>query len=831
VTEPETAEPTPSVAFGRPGMAPRWTHGDKDGIGTAYSADSRLWFTLWRGIATEVYFPTIDQPQTRDLQFLVSDGETFFHEEKRHLRPTVQRLTRHALGFRVRSEDPEGRYVLEKEVISSPHLPALLERVRWTVSPAWRPRLHLYVLGAPHLEGGGWGNSARVLEVGGRKVLTAARGGAALALGASVPFRRLSCGYVGQSDGWTDLAENFVMDWEFEQAPDGNVALMGELDAAPGQEFTLALGLGRGLPHATTTLMQALARPYAESRQRFVEQWERACAHLLPLASSTADDGHLLHASYSALLGHEDKNYPGAFIASLSIPWGSERGDEARGGYHLVWTRDLVHVATGLLAAGNTEAPLRALVYLASRQQADGGFPQNFWVPGEPYWTAVQLDEVAHPILLAWRLARAQALGEFDPYPMALAAAGFLVRNGPSSAQDRWEEVAGFSPSTLAACVAAHIAVAEFARDRGDTTTATFLEEYADFLDGHLEHWTVTTRGDLLPGVPQHYIRVRPGALDGEPSEDWANDGEVRLPNQPPDAATVFPAREIVDAGFLELVRYGLRRADDPTVAASVTVVDHVLRTDTPRGPCWRRYNHDGYGQRADGGPFVGWGQGRAWPLLGGERGHYELAAGRDAQPFVAAMERFASPAGFLPEQVWDAPDLPARHLELGGPTGSAVPLAWAHGEYLCLVRSVLDGVPFEQMPELVRRYATRQRRSYPEIWKRNYRTKRVGAGTTLRVIGPEPFLLHWSADDWRTVKDTASTATRVGVDYVDLVAPQQPGATLRFTFHWPVRGTWEGRDFAVEVGPAETAAPDAGPSPSARRGGAHRRARSSGTA
>jgi glucoamylase len=798
--EPHDAPEPGGEAFGAPGLSPRWTRANKDGMGTAYSADSRLWFTLFRGIVTEVYFPTIDMPQTRDLQFLVTDGESFFHEEKRALEPTVERLGPHALGFRVRSRDPEGRYSLDKEVIASPHLSAVLERVRFVPAPAWRSRLRLYVLCAPHLDGGGWHNRARTLELAGRRLLTAEKGGAALALAATVPFRRASCGFVGASDGWTDLSQHYRMDWEFGSATDGNVALTGELDVGEGADFTLALALGRRLPHATTTLLQALATPFESARHRFVEQWDRACRRLLPLGPHTSDGGRLLHSSYSILLGHEDKNYPGAFIASLSIPWGNVRGDDERGGYHLVWTRDLVHIATGLLAAGNREAPLRALVYLASRQEPDGGFAQNFWIPGDPYWTGIQLDEVSHPILLAGRLLREGALEEFDPYPMVLAAAGFLVRHGPVTQQDRWEEVGGYSPSTLAVNVAALVTAAGFARVRGDEPIAAFLEEYADYLEGHIDRWTATTEGTAVAGIRRHYVRIRPAGTDGVPPSDGANDGGIALPNQPPDLPPRYPAKEVVDAGFLELVRYGLRRADDRLVTDSVSVVDRLLRAETPFGPCWRRYNHDGYGERPDGGPFEGWGQGRAWPLLTGERGHYALAAGEDARAYARALERFATACGFLPEQVWDEADRPELHLALGRPTGSAVPLAWAHGEYLCLIRSIADGAPYERLPAVSQRYAAGSRRGHRiEVWKPNHRTDRAPAGSTLRVIAAEPFRLRWSSDGWRNVQETPSTPTRLGVAYADLSMGESPGTPMRFTLYWPARDAWEGRDYAVE--------------------------------
>ena len=352
----------------------------------------------------------------------------------------------------------------------------MLQRTRITGSQDTLSRLHLYVLCAPHLEGGGWGNSAYAVEIEGRRLLVANKGGTWLALGATIPFSRLSCGYVGKSDGWTDLSDNFQMDWEFDQALDGNVALTGELDLKNQSEFTLGLAFGDSLHSAVTTLFQSLAIPFQEQLDRFDEQWKRPARNMHRLEKVSGDDGNLYHSSYSLLLAHEDKTYPGAFIASLSIPWGESKGAEDMGGYHLVWTRDMVNSATGLLAAGNVRTPLRALIYLAASQQPDGGFPQNFWINGEPYWRGIQLDEVAFPILLARRLHRENALQDFDPYPMVLRAAAYLIRNGPATQQERWEEVSGYSPSTLASNIAALICAACFCREREDEATAQFLE-------------------------------------------------------------------------------------------------------------------------------------------------------------------------------------------------------------------------------------------------------------------------------------------------------------------------------------------------------------------
>ena len=788
------------LAVGGPGIAPRWSHSNKDGVGTAYSSDSRLWFTLWRGIVTEVYFPRIDRPQLRDLEFLLSDGTTFFHEEKRDLRAVTERPNDHALGYRVRADDPEGRYRLHKSVIAAPHLPCLLLRVRLEVrQPDFADRLHLYVLAAPHLDVGGWGNTASVQRVAGREVLCAEKNDVALALGASVPFSRSSVGYVGASDGWTDLVQHRSLTWEFDRAPDGNVALVGEIPVRGSTEFTLGLGFGESIPGAVTTLFQSLSTPFEVQHRRFVEQWHRSAVHERPLAAASHDRGRLYRASRAILLAHEDKDYPGGFIASLSIPWGASKGDEDRGGYHLVWTRDMVHTANALLASGTTEAPLRALVFLATRQRPDGGFPQNFWVDGTPYWQGIQLDEVALPILLAGRLADLGGLEEFDPYPMVQRAARFLIERGPATQEDRWEEVGGYSPSTLATCIAGLTVAARFARSRGDPSTADFVQRYADFLESHVDPWTVTGRGTLLPGVPRHYVRIRPLSVDDPEPDEGPDLGAVALPNLAPGSPNPVPASEVVSAGFLDLVRYGVRRADDPLVVDSLRVVDRVLKVDTPYGPVWHRYNHDGYGERDDGGPYVDWGVGRAWPLLTGERGHYELALGRDPAPFLETMERLATATGLLTEQVWDVADRPTLHLALGRPTEAAMPLVWAHAEYVTLLRSAVDRKVFDRVPEVAERYLAGRPDPAPfEFWTFRRRPRSVDPAATVRVVADQPFRLHASDDDWRTVSDLDSAEPGLGLHSVDLPPLGAPGRRWRFTFFWPLADRWEGRDYAI---------------------------------
>ncbi|HEY2107463.1 MAG TPA: glycoside hydrolase family 15 protein [Candidatus Binataceae bacterium] len=696
-------------ATGGPGIAPRWTRGAKDAVGTAYAVASSIWFTLSAGIVNEVYYPTIDRPQIRDLQFLVTDGKTFFRGERR-MTHQVDYIEKHALGLKLINSDAEHGYQIVKEVIADPHQECVLINARLEGKPEVLEQLHLYVVLAPHLEGGGANNTGNVVQTSGREILTAHKNNTWLAMDVSSGFVRRSCGYVGTTDGYRDVADNFQLDHEFDSAVDGNIALIGEINLGRGYEFTLGLAFGDSLHRAVATLFQSLGVPYHEARDRFIVQWTRACGHVLPLDEASGDGGKLYHASHSLIMAHEDKTYPGALIASMSIPWGEVKGDEDLGGYHLVLTRDMVNSATGLMASGNDTLALRALIYLAATQLDDGGFYQNFWINGEPYWKGTQLDEVAFPIVLAWRLLDMGGLKNFDPMPMVKRAAKFLILNGPATGQERWEENAGYSPSTLAVVIAALVCASQMLR-RMEGRKGDFLLDYADFLESHLDQWTVTTQGVLVPGIKRHFIRILPVDPSDPRAPEDPDQAVIQIKNRPPGAQYEFPAKEVVDAGFLELVRYSVRAPGDPLIEDSLRVIDACLNADLPEGPCWRRYNHDGYGQQADGSAWHGYGVGQPWPLLTGERGHYELAAGRDVRPYITAMERFASATRLLPEQVWDQPDVPAKLMYRGKPTGAAMPLMWAHAEYIKLLRSTHDGKVFDLIPEVASHFGKGKRR------------------------------------------------------------------------------------------------------------------------
>lgn len=787
------------AAMGAPGLEPRWTSSEKDSVGTAYSAASRVWFTVSHGVLNEVYYPTIDRPQIRDMGFLITDGTSFLHEEKRDLDQRFEYIDDDALGVRLINSDREGRYTLTKQVICDPHHSVLLMQVKLDGDAEFIKRLKLYALLAPHVSGGGAGNSARVVEVAGQKVLLAWKDGTSVSMAVDSGFERASCGYVGTSDGWQDLTRNFKMEWEYGSALDGNVAMMGEIRCDIHQEFTVAIGFGEGHHAALSGAISSLTTPFEDHLSRFVEQWHRAESPR-ELAAVSRDAGNLLRTSHNIILAHEDKTYSGAFIASASIPWGQSKGDDDLGGYHLVWTRDMVQSATAMMACGRIATARRALVYLACTQKPDGSFAQNFWIDGTPYWTGIQLDEVAFPIMLAWRLWKADGLGKFDIFPFVERAAAFLVRYAPITQQERWEENAGYSPSTLAAVISGLICAAEIARGHGSLELAQFLEEHADWIEGHLEDWTVTHEGVLLPEVARHFMRIRPPECGAPYAHEGCGEEMVRIQNRGPGERSEYQAREIIDAGFLELVRYGVRRADDPLILDSLKVVDHVLKVETPKGQCWRRYNHDGYGQKHNGGPYEGWGQGRAWPIMTGERAHYEIAAGADVSSYIATLEAFASKGGMLPEQIWDAPDLPEARMYLGDPTGAAMPLVWAHAEYLKLLRSVTDGQVFDRIDPVYERYCQFCEKKSIEIFKLRRRIDQLARGSTMRVIAEKRFRLVWSSDGWKTVQSTDSRYVGFAGAFADVDPQLQQDGVLSFTLYWPDENRWEGRNFDLRI-------------------------------
>lgn len=742
-----------TTAFGHPGMPPRWTSSSKEGVGTAYHTASRLWFTLSHGIVNEVYYPSIDQPNTRDIQLLITDGETFVHEERSDLDHELSYPEKGVLAYQLTNSDPEGRYLIHKTVISDPYLPVLLIRHRIEIKDqSLRGKLRFFTLLSPSLNGCGSGNDGKIHCHNGAPLLQASREKVTLVAGALPVFKGASVGYVGKSDGFQDLKTHQDLTWLFDSAPDGNVALTGEHTLDDEGSFILAVGFGGQPSSALTPMLQSLAQPFSETYSRFIRQWSRV-RHFEDeneiLVQHTGDHGSLYRLSRCILQCHEDKLYQGALIASASIPWGEARGDQELDGYHLVWPRDMLHSSLALLISGQTELPLRSLIYLNCIQRKDGSIPQNCWISGEPYWTGHQLDEVAAPIILAHRLAEIDALKEFDPWPLVSRATAFMLLDGPSTEQERWEENSGYSPSTIATVLAAVMATAAFARRHGDDAFHRLLTDYCDWLQAGVKKWTVTEKGTLDEKIPRHFVRIVPEAGDrsgpaGDPAELT-----VRIANN----GGTHRASDIVDAGFLALVRFGFLDPHDPLVTDSLKLIDRELKVDFPGGPCWRRYNYDGYGSRTDGSAFADEGYGGCWPILTGERGHYELDAGNDPCPHITAMENFANEGGMMPEQIWPLDDV--GPMKFGHPAGSAMPLCWSHAEYLSLVHSKALGHPVDRLPEAYERYVKNSPpENVPEFWSPGHRVRRIPAGSRLILLLDRQREVRWrplGSGDWAT--------------------------------------------------------------------------------
>jgi len=665
--DPAPPKQRPSAeAPGAPGHTHTWAPALKQAVGTAFEsqgARSPVWFTMAEGILTEVHYPTVDAPQIGDLQFLVTDGSTFFSEQRRDVPATV---TYRDGGPTAQSQgtDRTGMYSIEQEVVTDPDSPVvrLRARFKWHAKP-----LRVFVLLKPALGNRGADNQAWAE----RDVLTASRSGqpVSLALTASVPFLRTSAGFSGTSCGWTDLSRHRHLTHLYSHAGPGSVALVGELPVPDDTDsFTvdLALAFASGTRASASQIARnALqTRTFDQVRQAYEASWQ-------PWLSSLRTRDNRDRRSAMTIKMHEDKKNRGAIIASLSKPGApeSERSWDNIGGYHLVWPRDLYHAAMGLLAVGDTETPKRVLEYLVKTQRPDGSWYQNFWIDGSAYWKGLQLDEVAYPILLGHQLLKRGLISNSDETRAWMKkASSFLLARGPITQQDRWEEIGGFVPATLAAVIAGLRVSTQW------TGEARYAHQ-ADLWAANLEDWTSVSRG---PHGRDYYLRVSPG---GQP--------DLREPILIANGGGEAIADEILDGGFLELARLGVRPAQFPTIQNTIRAMEAPLTGisggfELPGGARhYRRYNRDAYGTDRMGG---------YWPLLGGERGIFAVIE-KDlprARAQLRALSSAALPSGLIPEQTIDAGARPKAGA------GVACPLVWAHAEELVLRRSIEEGIAFD---------------------------------------------------------------------------------------------------------------------------------------
>jgi glucoamylase len=789
------------IAFGHPGSSPKWNSSAKTGVGTALNKASEVWFTLSHGILNEIYFPRVDIACVRDMGFLIADGKEFFSEEKRHTKSVLTHEQNGIPCFNITNTCERGYYRTTKQIIADPKRNCILQKINLEILRGSATDYKMYALLAPHINNAGAGNTAWVRQ----GVLYAHRGDVTVAMMASVPFSATSVGYVGQSDAWQDVSKNKKMTWQFDLAEDGNIALCGEIDTAENPEFELVIAFGKTPDEALELAKQSILDGFDALKKQYVAEWAAFQKPILQPKMPTNTPATLWKTSIAAIMSHESTQFDGGYIASLSIPWGFSKGDDDLGGYHLVWPRDLVETAGSLLAANLPKEALAVLHFLQKTQLADGHWLQNMWLDGSPYWGGIQLDETAFPILLLGMLYENKTISkkELANYQdMVWRAASYLVKFGPCSQQDRWEENSGYSPFTLAAEISALLVAADLLDViKGENTEGgQYLRETADSWNDSIERWCYVENTELAHeiGVSGYYVRIAPSNVG---DTETLNDDLIFIKNLPHASETA--AKNVISPDALALVRFGLRDANDPRMVNTVKVIDAKLKMTTPLGDSWYRYNNDGYGEHEDGQPFDGTGIGRLWPLMTGERAHYEIAKGDFARAaeLLNHFTAFANEGGMLPEQIWDSTDIPERELFFGRPSGSAMPLVWAHGEYIKLCRSLQDKAIFDMPSATKKRYLMDKTVATHALWLFEDALKTIEKGKILRIEAEKPFKLHWSAFNWNVLKDTESTPSVFGIYFVDIATSDfKESSKIVFTFLWTETNTWEERDFEVAL-------------------------------
>jgi glucoamylase len=720
-----------------------WASGVKQGFGTAYGySSSKTWFTLSQGALSEAYWPQLDEPQIKDSQFLVTGENGLFWEERTQGLSEVQWVESGVPSFYVRTNDALGRFWIEKWIWTEVSRNVIRMRVIFHPNQSG---LRLFVLHNPTAGGTPMSNSAAVsgspLAPG--EGLFAWDGNRAQAWVSTLGFKKASASFSGPQDLFQDLQADQHMDHAYTEALDGNVVLGAELSILEGRptEFEVALSFAPTVSEAHFTALSLLRSNWSYSLERYAQGWRAYQSSVRDLSRQSLDGGLRFRASVALLKAMEDKLHPGAVVAAPTVPWGFHQKDESRrgdprskrtGGYHLIWPRDLYMMATTWMAIEDYDSAraaffrLKEMQYDSSdgewkfgfrRRSKDGSFAQNMWIDGEPYWQGLQLDETAFPVILAYRLWKAQKLELAELGDMAIRASDFIADFGPWSGQERWEESFGASPSTIASQIAALYCGAELARATGDLTRAHRYQATADAWSlrpgDNIEAWTFTRTGGVGDG--HYFVRVEGASRWDQvwnPNDDelyWIANGGPQLRE-----------KDVLDGGFLELVRLGVRGPLATSIQDTLGEYDSNLGVLIPgRGMGYYRYTGDHYGYDERTGQKT---RGMLWPLLTGERGHYALAAAREASnsysppgfivdqavlPYIAAMESFATPSFMMPEQVWDGGP------EAGLPTGAATPLGWTHAEYIKLLRSREMGDVFDRVPLVFER--TRQ------LWRQTH--------------------------------------------------------------------------------------------------------------
>ncbi|MBD1937280.1 glycoside hydrolase family 15 protein [Microcoleus sp. FACHB-68] len=778
---------SPKEAFGYPGTCPNWPASTLTFLGTAANPTSKVWFTGINGILGEIFYPSADKPATVDWQFLIGDAnKTWVDEEKQDTTHQVRLNHPHSLAWNLTNTAKNNHYQIQKTIFTDPTRNSLIQQITFTALTGTLKDYNLYTLYHPAISNNGKATTGSHTTDNGKNILIAqnANSGETSALASSLNFQpqTISAGFVGYSDGWQDLKGGKIdntLNWKFDTATNGNIAQIAQFDLSdyPHQKsitFHLVLGFGDSETSAKAAAAGTLGDNISTLLSTYNSQWNYYTDHLNSF-DNTADQQYYLAAM--VLKASQDKS-SGAMVAGLGNPWGESNysictpfGVEMQGGYHLIWPRDLYKFASALIAAGDRETANSALNWLFNKsQQPDGHFLQNAFADGTPYWNSIQMDQTAFPIILAWKLGRNDPqtyLKHIKP------AADFIVKNGPWTQQERWEENAGYSPATIAAEIAGLVCAADIAKLNGDTPTQQHYLATADYWQSLVETWTFTTTGSI--GNGNYYQRI----------DDNGNPNDGHLLNISNGGGS-YDERSIVDTSFLELVRHGVKAWNNPYILSSLPAIDSTIKQTLPnKGEAWFRYNHDGYGETAAGADYTGAGIGRLWPIFTGERGHYAIAGGEKADTYLATLRAFANDSYMIPEQVWDL-NAPSQFTP-GTPTKSMTPLSWSMGEYITLLASNHSGKVID-MPAIVhQRYVTnayKPQQNYPVDYNKTAAAQ--GKALTIYYKGSlanaSQVKLHWGYNNWQFITDKPMIKRTDGFWETTLSLPVT-GTTLNFAF------------------------------------------------
>jgi glucoamylase len=710
-----------TTAIDGPGGAAAWTTGNKLAVGTAANTTSKVWFTVAKGITSEIFYPRLDVPNMQDMQYIVTDGSTFVDLERDATNHVVSMPDEKALEYTVTNTDKRAtaRYSITNTYITDPSRNTLLILTRFQSLDGGT--YQLYILENASMAGGGandnawWDGTNSALMSSGAETLFGAPMTVVSALKVASPngFIAHDNGYAGAaSDCYVDLAADKVLNNHFDNvAGNGNVVQCGQVGSVGHDTtFTVALAYGSDAASAVAAANGSLTAGFTdrEAAYRGISPyggggWNGYVNGLRAAPASVSSDTLRRRAYYvaaMALHAAEDKTFPGASIAGFATPWGDfTNGDHFNDGYHRVWGRDLYQQATGLIAAGDSAQALRMAQFMWNNQYVSvttpgtgapyppGSFPRYSPVSGingappALLGCCEQLDQEAFAIVLAWMTG----LTDNATYQKIKMTANHIQAASPVTTE-RWEEQTGKSVSSIAAEIAGLVAAADIGRQNGDTASATGWESAADSLRSSLDGWTFTTTG--FWGSHRYYERIDETSSPNDSNQIHFLEGD-------------FYAHDVADFGFLDLVRLGERLPNDSNVSislspsASASDGNSTVQVTMPNGDIYfHRYNHDNYGESNI--DCTGWPAntniryGRPWPVLSGERGEYELANGRVAAVYVQSMADAANDGYFVPEQIWDRADVSC--FALGRPTGSASPLNWAEGQYLRLSQSIDAG-------------------------------------------------------------------------------------------------------------------------------------------